>query len=202
MKSWSKPSYDVHKEKLSDARDLGAVRLNNSRLNAFASLEVGDEVDHFSFWIQSKGKTRLGMTDDPYLRVELLDRQGKVLADSDANNSDALFNKYLEFNEFGLDLKKDKYYIRVSRNPDFPKDERKNYSIQLAMGENFRNDYDTFEKPAQGKFDPMQAALNAAGATAPSRVMALQSTTSLLSAGMISILNNGKIGSDGGGGLF
>ena len=77
VKVWSKPSYDVHKEKLSDARDLGAVRLNNSRLNAFAALEVGDEVDHFSFWVQSNGKTRLGMTDDPYLRVELLNSRAR-----------------------------------------------------------------------------------------------------------------------------
>ena len=76
--------------------------------------------------------------------------------------------------------------------------------MQLSMGDGLRNDYDTYEKKAEGEYDPMQAALDAAGATAPARVQALQATTNLLSAGMISLLNNGKInsGGDGGSGLF
>lgn len=188
-KAWSRVTADVHKEKLSDARDLGAVRLNNSRLNMFTSLKVGDEVDHFSFWIQSNGKTRLGMTDDPYLRVELLDKQGKVLADSDANSGNELFGEYIKFNEDGLDLEKGKYYLRVSRNADAPQDEEKSYTLQLAMGDNFRNDYDTVEKKAVGEYDPMQAALDAGYAIAPARLGSLMATTSLLSEGMMSLLN-------------
>ena len=189
LKTWSRGTYDLHKEKLSDARDLGAVRLNNSRLNLFTSLKVGDEVDHFSFWVQSNGKTKLGMTDDPFLRVEVMDKRGKVIADSDANNSDELFRKYLELNEYGLELKKDKYYIRVSRNADAPQDEEKKYSLQISMGDEVRNDYDTVEKPATGTYDPMQDALNRAAATVPARVAALQSAASLLSEGMMSFLN-------------
>ena len=203
---WSRKTTDVPMEKLSDARELGAVRLNNSRLNVFSSLhDAKDKVDHFKFWVQSTGKTRLGMPDDPFLRVELLDKRGKVLADSDANSGDELFKKYLEFNEGGLELKKEKYYLRVSRNADAPQDEEKRYSLQLSMGDGLRNDYDTAERPAVGTYDPIQAAMDNAAANSPSRLVALQSTTNLLSAGMLSLMNNGKIGGNGGnsgGGLF
>lgn len=188
---WSKTTYDIHKEKLSDARDVGDVRLNNSRLNVFSSLKKEDKVDHFKFDIQSNGKFRIGMTDNPELRVELLNSRGKVIADGDANSGDALFHKFLELNEDGLELDKGTYYVRISRKSTDPDKTEYTYSLQLSMGDTYIHDYDTLEKPPAEAFDPMTAALE--GAVVPSRYGALQGAASLLTNGMITLLNDGKL---------
>lgn len=188
VKEWSRITTDIHNEKLSDARNIGAVRLNNSRLNAFSSLKKGDEVDHFSFHVQSRGKVRLGMTDNPELRIELLDKKGKVIADSDANSGHKLENKYIEFNEAGIELEKEKYFLRISRKSLDPKTTEMTYSVQISMGDEYRHDYDTVERAAQGKYDRVQDVMERARASQSSLVLSLQSTTSLLSEGMISFI--------------
>ena len=198
IKTWSKKTRDIHHEKLSDARDIGAVRINNSRLNVFSSLKKGDEVDHFKFDVQSNGKVRLGMTDNPELRVEILNSKKKIIADGDANSGDKLFKKFLEMNENGIDMEKGTYYVRISRKSTDPNKTEYSYSVQLSMGNTYINDYDTGENPPVKSYDPLKAAMG--GAVASGRVLSLQSTTNLLSAGMLSLLNGGKIGSDDGNG--
>ena len=190
--SWRKTSYDVHKEKMSDARDIGAVRLNNSRLNLFSSLKKGDEVDHFKFDIQSNGKTRLGMSENVELSVEVLNSKGKIVASSDANSGKELLGAFLEMNENGIELEKGQYYLRVSRISLNPDTTEITYALQLSMGDEVRNDYDTLEKPPTADYDPIAAALDGASKTAPARIMSLQGTISLLSVGMISLMNLGK----------
>ena len=196
VQTWSKKTYDVHHEKLTDARDIGAVRLNNSRLNAFSSLKKGDEVDTFKFDIQSTGPLRLGMTDNPELRVEIINSRGKTIADGDANSGDDLFKKFIDLNENGIELEKGTYYVRISRNSTDYKTTEYSYSIQLSMGDTYIHDYDTLEKPPAEAYDPFQAALN--GAVMPARYGSLQGATSLLTNGMVTLLNNGKLFGDDG----
>ena len=185
LKVWERNTRDIPLETRQQARYLGGVKLNNSRLNAFSSLKKGDVEDFFSFKSYSRGPLRLGKNDDPYLRVELMDTRGKVIADSDAN-SGKLFEKFLEFNGDGVDVEPADFYVRVSRLEGDANSSEHSYSIQLSMGDEVRHDFDTIEAAYTGYVDPIQAAM--ANSTPPAYIYSYSNTASLLSQGLTSMI--------------
>lgn len=181
LKVWERRTRDIPLETRQQARYLGGVKLNNSRLNAFSSLKKGDVEDFFSFKSYSRGPLRLGKSDDPYLRVELMDTNGRVIADSDAN-SGKLFDKFLEFNGDGARVEPADFYVRVSRLEGDPNTTERSYSIQLSMGDEVRHDFDTIEAAYTGSVDPIQAAM--ANSTPPAYIYSYSNTASLLNEGL------------------
>ncbi len=184
QRAFGKRTYDIQSERLSDARYIGAVRLNHTRINAFSALRKDDDVDHFSFKVHSRGELRIGMTDDPNLRVELINSHDKVLADNDANSGE-LFKKFLEFNEGGARVPIGDYYLRVSRIDDSGAREDIGYSLQLTMGDTSKVDLDTIEYTAK-KIGSVELALTRA--TPPARVASVMGARQLISDGMINFI--------------
>lgn len=199
--AYGKKTRDVWKEEFSDARYIGGVRLNHTRLNAFSRLEPSiDKEDNFHFKVYSHGDLRLGMTDDPDLRVQILNPRGKVLADNDPNDKE-MFAKFREFNEEGSKVVPGDYFLRISRMDGVKADKDVAYSMQLSMGV-ARTDLDTVEYSAQ-EVDPLEQALARASSTASARVLSGMGVSSLLSDGMINLLNlTQKDGEGSGGGFF
>lgn len=199
--SYGKKTKDVWKEELGDARYIGGVRLNHTRLNVFSRLaETTDEQDHFHFKVYSHGDLRLGMTDNPDLRVQILDKRGKVIADNNPDADKDLFQKFREFNEEGSKLVPGDYFLRVSRMDESTIDDQVAYSLQLSMG-TARNDLDTVEYTAD-PVDPVELALSRANANAPARVLTGMGAATLLSDGMLNFLALTQKDDDSSGGLF
>ena len=188
--AWERNTQDIAGETRKQARYIGAVRLNNSRLNVFSTLKKGDAEDFFQFRNDSTGPMRIGLKnlrgeDDPYLRVELMDDRGRVLADSDPNNSE-LYQKFREYNEQGVQTKPGNFYLRISRNGKDPNTTELNYAAQVSMGDQVRHDYDTKEASYSGEIDPIQQAMF--HATPPAYIYSYANNAQLLSDGLTALL--------------
>lgn len=58
-KVWEKSTQDTYADSITNARDMGQVRLNYSRLNMVTTLSKNEKEDWFSFTVTSRGKLRL-----------------------------------------------------------------------------------------------------------------------------------------------
>ena len=176
---------DVRKSALNAASfstNIGTLVKDTSRLNVFSSLAANDPADFYKFSVTTKGEVGLGRVGDADVRIQVMNRQGTVIADSN-KDSGATFDAYkkMEKGEFSLD--KGDYTLRITRDKDVPAKEAKNYGVQLKMG-TFTKDYDTIAKqPAKGD-NPFQNAPH------------LRSLSSLLTGGSSS---SGALGLLGGG---
>lgn len=56
---WEKTSTDIYDESASNARDIGQIRLNYSRLSVITTLSENEKEDWFKFNVVSRGKLRL-----------------------------------------------------------------------------------------------------------------------------------------------
>lgn len=131
------------------ATNIGTLIKDTSRLNVFSSLAANDPADFYKFNVPTKGEVTLGRVGDSTVRIQLLDRQGKVIADSnkDSGSANDAFKK-LEKGELTLD--KGDYTVRMAREPGVPVKDAQNYGLQLRMG-SYSKDYDTIAKqPAKG----------------------------------------------------
>ncbi len=163
---------DVRKSALNAsafATNIGVLTKNLSRLNVFSSLAANDPADFYKFTVTNKGEVSLGRVGDEGARIQVMDRQGKVIADSSAEAGAAndAFKK-MEKGEFTLDP--GAYTLRIAREKGVPAKDAKNYGVQLRMGD-YSKDYDTIAKqPAKGD-NPFQGSPQ------------LQSLSSLLTGG-------------------
>jgi hypothetical protein len=173
------------------ATSIGTLAKDTSRLNVFSSLASNDPADFYKFNVPTSGAVTLGTVGDAGVRLQLMDRGGKVVADSN-KDAGASYDAFQKLKSGQMTLDKGDYTLRVARDKDVPVKDAKSYGVQLRMG-NYSKDYDTIAKqPAKGD-DPF------GGNTK------LQSLASILGAGSASLnpsamLLGGSGGSYGGRG--
>ena len=146
------------------ATNLGYLIKDKTRLNGFSILGANDPVDFYKFKVTSPGESGLGRVGDAGVRVQLMDKSGKVMADSNAD-SGATYDAYTKWTQGKLALDKGDYTIRVTRDKGEDATKEKQYALQLTQGA-FTTDYDTYAK---------QPAAGSSGGDVPSYVMTLQS---------------------------
>lgn len=131
------------------ATDIGVLAKNTTRLNVASTLAADDKVDFYKFKVTTKGEATLGQVGDDGVRVQLMNRLGTVLADSDPKAGDD-YDSFKKLQTGKLSLDKGDYTLRVTRDKGESAKDSKNYAMQLVMG-NYSKDYDTVAKqPAKG----------------------------------------------------
>jgi hypothetical protein len=157
--------WDVRNEKIEDARYIGDMRPNQNRLNVFSLMVSDNPQDYYRFAVKNPGKVHFSILVDQLdyrgkrkefegegLRVQLIHLRGTrqtIVADSDPNAGEALTENYHRFIGDGLDLKRDKYVVRIERPKSSPGKEYY-YTMQLS-GERYYQDFDTIEHKAGPK---------------------------------------------------
>lgn len=147
---------DVASEKRGDARYIGILDQNRTRLNVNSALtRRQDDLDVYRFRVTRGGSLGLSATVvkdgqvaselNGNIRIEILDRSSRVIADSKAT-SGSLKENYTKAQADQLQLKNGDYYVRITRDKSIPKTEAVQYSLQLRNGI-YREDFDTTETP-------------------------------------------------------
>lgn len=162
------------------ATNIGTLIKDNSRLNVFSSLASNDPADFYKFSVVAKGNATIGTVGDAGVRVQLMDRQGKVVADSNKDSGSA-YDAFKKMQKGELELDKGDYTVRVARDKDVPVKDAKSYGVQFRMG-SYSKDYDTIAKqPAQGsnpfggntKLQGLAAMLNGGSSSTASSALSL-----------------------------
>lgn len=131
------------------ATNIGTLVKDTSRLNVFSTLAANDPADFYKFNVPVKGEATMGRVGDASVRVQLMDRQGKIVADSN-KDAGAAHDSFKKLEKGELTLDKGDYTVRISRDKDVPIKEAPNYGVQFRMG-SYSKDYDTIAKqPAKG----------------------------------------------------
>ncbi|WP_042701908.1 hypothetical protein [Azospirillum sp. B506] len=131
------------------ATDIGVLAKNTTRLNVASTLAANDKVDFYKFKVTSKGEMTMGQVGDDGVRVQLMNKLGRVMADSDPKSGDD-YKAFKQLQAGNLTVDKGDYTLRVSRDKGQSDKDPKNYAMQLVMG-NYSQDYDTVAKqPAKG----------------------------------------------------
>lgn len=146
------------------ATDIGTLTKDVSRLNVFSTLAGKDPADFYKFKVATKGEAVLRQVGDAGVRSQILDRTGRVIADSDKSAGGAHEN-YQKLSRGEMTIDRGDYTLRVSRDRDVPLKEAKNYAFQLRMG-SYAKDYDTVAKEPRPGDSPVQL---------PSYIQGLQS---------------------------
>lgn len=128
----------------SGATDIGVLAKNTTRLNVASTLAPNDKVDFYKFKVTSKGEMTMGQVGDDGLRVQLMNKLGRVVADSDPKAGDD-YKAFKQLQAGNLTVDKGDYTLRVSRDKGQSDKDPKNYAMQLVMG-NYSQDFDTVAK--------------------------------------------------------
>lgn len=145
---------DVNKSMLNAsmfATNIGSLTKDTNRLNVFSTLASGDPSDFYKFSVPTAGDATLGSVGSvgTGTRVQLMNAQGTVIADSNKDSGDA-YAAYQKLQDGKLSLDKGTYTLRVAREKGVASNTDQDYGLQLQMG-NYTNDYDTIAKqPAKG----------------------------------------------------
>lgn len=159
---YSKVTQDIANETRIDQRFIGLLDRNRTRLNVHSALTSRDDKeDVYRFRVMRGGTVGFGgnvMKDGKIIenmdeakeaakniRFEILDRSGRVIADSKAISGDLKTN-YEKALMDKLDLKTGDYYVRVTRDRAVANSTAVEYSFQLRNG-TYREDFDTTERP-------------------------------------------------------
>ncbi len=153
---WQKQTQDIQNidEKPANARDIGLVNINDSRLNLITALHDGDTVDYYKFNVTSRGEMQLTYAINDGVNIEIYNDLNTKLGD---NSEDAA----LEFTPIEIDddesytpgaifvtLDPGTYYVKVTRDSDVAVTEHLNYQLQLQMGDTYGNAYEVVESRA------------------------------------------------------
>ncbi len=182
-KVWEQERRDVWHDTLRTARDIGRVRLNHSRLNVFSSLEEGDKVDNFKFHVASRGKLKFGLYTDASTRFEILNKRGRVIADS-KEGTGRLLERFQRMIGGGEIFEPGDYYVRVSRLDPRETTPARPYAVQLQIGTVVKHEYDTTEFNAKGDKPALTSDDLTAGAMPSASVVGGGLLFNMLSAGM------------------
>lgn len=129
--------------------NIGVLIKDTSRLNVMSSLAANDPADFYKLKVTNDGDMALGQVGDAGVRFQLMDKTGKVLADSDEKAGDA-YEAYKKLKEGTYAATKGDYTVRISRAAGEKPTEAKNYAFQFTQGD-FSKDYDTIARqPAAG----------------------------------------------------
>jgi len=127
------------------ATDIGVISKNTTRLNVASTMSANDKVDFYKFKVVTKGELTMGQVGDDGVHVQLMNRLGRVMADSDPKAGDN-YTAFRKLQAGNLSIDKGDYTLRVTRDKGQSDKDPKNYALQLVMG-NYSQDYDTVAKP-------------------------------------------------------
>lgn len=134
--------------------DVGILVQNTSRLNVISTLAEGDNTDYYKFRVAGRGDAYLGRVGDEGVRVQLEDRLGNLVADSNKDAGDK-YENYQSLQKGTFELSSGEYHLRVTRDEDVASDSNLNFALQLRMGD-YKQDYDTIVKQPEPGDDPFQ----------------------------------------------
>jgi hypothetical protein len=137
------------------ATDIGFLKNNTTRINAFSTLQKTDKVDYVKFRAQTAGPLKMGAIGSNTLRFQLMTQNGVVLADNDPKASKDLHDAFDKLGGGTLNVKAGVYLVKISVRSDAPPPPKNgtNYSVQFSMG-GYTQDYDTIMKPPAAGTDP------------------------------------------------
>lgn len=142
-------SHDVAGEKTTDARFVGVLDPGRTLLNVDSALSGKDQDKLDTFRINLTKNAPLGVTatqsDGKALKVEVLDRSGRVIADNTAR-SGRLKDAWDQISASTYNAKKGSYYVRVSRGAGVAASADEKYSLQIRSGFDHKQEYNTVEK--------------------------------------------------------
>lgn len=147
---------EVNKSKLNASMfstNIGTLVKDTSRLNVLSTLAAKDPGDFYSMNVTSAGKMTIGRVGDEGVRVQVMNRQGKILADSNKDAGEAYTN-YQKLEKDGLDVASGKMTLRITRDPGIAATKELNYGVQFRMGD-YKQDYDTIAKQPAKDADPL-----------------------------------------------
>ncbi|MBI1273719.1 MAG: hypothetical protein GC131_06525 [Alphaproteobacteria bacterium] len=148
-KNYGRTTNDVQGDSPITARFIGNLRKDITRLNVVSALTKNDLVDFFNFRVYEGGKIGVGVTGDLGVRTQIVERSsGRIIADSEAKQGEKA-DRWFEAITGKLELKAREYVLKVTRANNVNRSQNPNYAIQLTMGDKYREDYDTLEKPVQ-----------------------------------------------------
>lgn len=174
------------------ATDVGTLTKDKTRLNVVSSLAAADTVDFYKFTVSEKGAATLGRVGSDGVRLQIMDKSGNVVADSDSS-SGAAHDAYTKMtNNTGYTLDKGEYTVRITRNKGESAMTDKDYAFQLAMGQ-YSQDCDTIAKQPSTESGSSYLSLltGSSGSTANSLAAFLNGSSSG-SDGLASFLSGGS----------
>lgn len=168
------------------ATNIGVLVKDVSRLNVMSSLPADDPADFYKLKVVSDGDMTLGQVGDKGVRFQLMDKAGKLLADSD-EQAGAAYDAYKKLQGGSYPAIKGDYTVRVSRAAGEKAGEAKNYAFQLVQG-GFTKDYDTIARQpetgsAGGGRSYLDILRNGGGTAANLGLLGANNALSLLSSG-------------------
>lgn len=148
---------DLFGERTTDARSIGLLDPDRTMLNLQSALATTtDKLDTYRFRLTKDGPIGLSIIpadkegtqlDPKAVKVEVLNRGGRVVADSTATSGD-LKSAWDDIAATNYKGKKGDYYVRISRGPESSSSAIVQYNLQVRSTFNYRDDYTTIEKPA------------------------------------------------------
>ncbi|MFD1626927.1 hypothetical protein [Azospirillum griseum] len=136
------------------ATDIGILSKGVTRLNVVGTLGANDPVDFYKFRVTSKGEATMGQIGDQGVNVQLLNKTGQVVADSNKSAGKA-YESFRNLQRGELSLDQGDYTVRVTREKGEAAKDAKNYAIQFSMG-TYKQDYDTVAKAPRKGDSPFQ----------------------------------------------
>lgn len=147
IRAYSQSTTDDVYDSLQTARNIGTLIRGESRLNIVSALTKNDLVDFYRFDVKTAGKLGISVTTDNSISIQLMRRDGTIIADSAVTNGEKADN-WQKLGTGELDLTSGAYYLKITRESGVSRDLRPNYALQLSMSRYFTKDYDTVESPA------------------------------------------------------
>ncbi|MGE3770298.1 MAG: hypothetical protein AB7G06_05030 [Bdellovibrionales bacterium] len=142
----SQVKQDVVDDRRYTARWIGLSSHDKSRITVNSALTSrNDKVDVYRFRVSYGGPLGFAVTADNNVRVELLNRNGRVIADNEGT-ADQQANYDLFLASRLSEISDGDHYIRISRAEGVAKDEAVEYFFQITNGA-YTTDYDTIETP-------------------------------------------------------
>lgn len=154
VQSFEKTVRKSSSDSRSFATDVGVLSKNVSRLNVVATLSPNDPVDFYKFRVTSKGEATMGQVGDEGVQLQIMSKNGQVVADSNKSSGKA-YDSFRSLQRGELTLDRGDYTLRVSRDKGESAKDPKNYAIQLSMG-SYSKDYDTIAKEPRKGDTPFQ----------------------------------------------
>jgi len=173
------------------ATDVGTLIKNKTRLNVVSSLASADTVDFYKFTVSEKGDATLGRAGASGVRLQVMDKTGNVIADSDSS-SGAAYDAYTKMTTDGYTLDKGEYTVRITRDKGESAMESKDYAFQLVMGQ-YSQDKDTIAKqPTTSSGSSYLSLLTGSSGSTASGLAAFLSGSSTGTDGLAAFLNGGS----------
>lgn len=140
--AWSKTLQETPAQTAATATDMGWLRANDSRLNVVSQLSSFDTAQYYKFNAISSGKFGIGDQTDANIRIQIYDKNNRLIADSKANQGVASTN-YTAMTQSNYDMSTGNYVLKVTRADGVAANSVVHYAMQMKIGSTYTEDYVT-----------------------------------------------------------